>query len=1191
MNVFEQVNQLFDELFGPLRCAVFLFDDRGRLVKANRSFLKLAKAGPDDVTDMTISSFLPIGGFDMRVIDVLPEQQVTRITCPDGTVVPVGINYRKLKADDEPFAGALALIRDLREINTVKDEMKQLTIVNEALRDQLSGQEPDKNLLERRQLEQDVRAAKSYLEHVIESCGDGIVIVDGNGFITGVNQSFAGMLGKAKEEIIGQLTYELGPMAGTYHATTGESVVLDQSYTDYNVEKMQQFTKPEEGGKIENWEFYVRHKSGDLVPLDMTITFQFDEHGAITGGVGTARDITERKKAEKEVREAKDFLENVLEACGDGIFITDAFSVITRVNQSFADMLGKTKEEIEGISLAEMGPIEGTFTSTTGEPVVLDKAYRTKRLRQLEEHFLRRGDDLMLESWEQYFFHKSGTVVPMELTYTFQMDTGDEIVGGVGSARDITERKKAEKALHDAQEYRTRFFTNITHEFRTPLTLAIGPVEGILRGEFGSVTQDIHQQLAISLKNSRRLLKLVTQLLDLSRLRSGGKSLLYEKKEAKAFVSAILDFFSHIAEKKKINLIFVPHRDVHRITIDAGKMEKVLFNLIGNAFKFTPEGGNITVSVEPVHEDTGDYIKLSVKDTGIGIKQEEQPHIFTRFTQAMAGGAREQAGTGIGLAHAKELVEFMGGRITLQSEYAKGSTFSVYVPAAPVQAGQEPAHVNSEEDELYVKPDVETADVTPEEAAAPEGISGTKPLVLVVDDNPDVCRYIAGIVKRDYDYSTAASGREGLSRIQKHTPDIILCDVMMPEMDGYGFLRQVKADAHLKKIPFVFITARADIEMKIEGLEEGADDYIVKPFNSLELLARIKALLRIRDLLGKTEVQQKTIEGLTGKLQDKYSYGNIIGSSPAMRALYQMIDTVKDSDASILVTGETGTGKELIANAVHYNSPWKDSPMISVNCGAIPKELMEREFFGHVKGAYTGAVESRRGYFEEADGGTLFLDEIGEMDKNMQVKLLRVLERKEIVRIGDTVPKKVHVRIIAATNKDLLAEVHKGAFREDLYYRIYVVPLHVPPLRQRREDIPVLIEHFLQEFRLNTGKDIPALSEEDMERFLSYTFPGNVRELKHLIERYCLLGGSADSLFLPGRQGAAPLADGVALDDVFSSDKPLKAAGRRAKARAERDVLLHALGTCSNDYRATAKKLNISIASFYSKIKEYGIGE
>ncbi|MCP4713701.1 MAG: sigma-54-dependent Fis family transcriptional regulator, partial [Deltaproteobacteria bacterium] len=304
-----------------------------------------------------------------------------------------------------------------------------------------------------------------------------------------------------------------------------------------------------------------------------------------------------------------------------------------------------------------------------------------------------------------------------------------------------------------------------------------------------------------------------------------------------------------------------------------------------------------------------------------------------------------------------------------------------------------------------------------------------------------------------------------------------------------------------------------------------------------------------------------------------------------MRKIYQLIETIKDSDSHVLISGETGTGKELIANAIHYSSLRRSGTMVSVNCGAIPKELMEREFFGHVKGAYTGAVASRKGYFQEADGGTLFLDEIGEMDRDMQVKLLRVLERGEVVRVGDSAPSQVDVRLVAATNKNLLAEVQQGRFREDLYYRIHVIPIHLPPLRQRREDVPLLVEHFCAKLREKNAKNLPDIDEAQMRIFMDYAYPGNVRELEHMVERFCLLGGIMENLFPAQPSQAAALTAGFSCDELLSGPAPLKAAARLGKAEAEKELIAYALKLCNDDYAETSRRLGIGRSSFYDKLK------
>jgi two-component system NtrC family response regulator len=696
------------------------------------------------------------------------------------------------------------------------------------------------------------------------------------------------------------------------------------------------------------------------------------------------------------------------------------------------------------------------------------------------------------------------------------------------------------------------------------------------------------------LRNSRQLLKLVNQLLDFSRLESGGLAVINENKDMKEFVSAVLDSFSLIAKNKKIKLSFNLAHDVAAVSIDAGKMERILFNLVGNAFKFTPEKGEITVSLEQTMEGSVDsskenHIKITVKDTGIGIKEEHLETVFNRFMQTDTPSAKQQKGAGIGLAYAKELVEIMGGHINVESSYGKGSTFTISVPAEKVGLSKEIKKDSYQEDELYLVPEIELSDILQKEKKIKEKVSGKNPLVLIVDDNPDVLHYISSAVKREYDFITAEDGKAALNRLRKIIPDIILCDVMMPEMDGFEFLKQVKSKAGLKRVPFLFLTARASNEMIVEGLDEGADDYIVKPFNSLELLARIKSLLRIRALLGETVSQKKKINGLTRKLEEKYHYNNIVGKSPVMRKMYQLLDTIKTSDATVLVTGETGTGKELIANAIHYNSQRKDKSIIYVNCGAIPRELMESEFFGNVKGAFTGADDNRKGYFETADKGTLFLDEVGEMDKELQVKLLRVFEHGEITPVGASKPTKVDVRLIAATNKDLREEIKNGNFREDLYYRFHVIPIHVPPLRERKDDIPLLIEHFLKTFQTKHGKEATQLSEKDLSFFMNYSYPGNVRELANMVERLCLGNVDTESVLNSTLLKQVLTTEDYDFDAFLSSSNPLKVMYQEAKDRVEKDFIVHTLEKCNRDFKKTTEMLAISRSYLYKKLKEFEI--
>ncbi|MBM4311568.1 MAG: response regulator, partial [Deltaproteobacteria bacterium] len=681
--------------------------------------------------------------------------------------------------------------------------------------------------------------------------------------------------------------------------------------------------------------------------------------------------------------------------------------------------------------------------------------------------------------------------------------------------------------------------------------------------------------------------------------------LFWEKKDLGSIAATVLDAFAVIAAKKNITASVAAEPSLPAVPVDTPSYEKVLFNLIGNAFRFTPEGGAITVGLSrapdgiPAGEtvvtradglaiSADSHVRLCVLDTGIGIRPEHLKLVFDRFKQAGENLALERGGSGIGLAHTRELIENMRGTITVASTPGTGSQFCVYLPLAQPEAvviHPEPTETGGRL--LALDGAVETADLNGQDRAPAHTVTGTRPLLLIVDDNQDVAGYIAGIVRNEYDCVCAENGREALRLLEQYSPDLIISDIMMPHMDGYELLRRLKSSEQRQAIPFIFLTAKADVEMRIEGLEAGADDYISKPFNSLELLARVKAVLRLKALQHETNQQKHEIAELMRRLSTTDSYGGIVGTSPAMRRVYTLIESIRHSDSHVLISGETGTGKELVARAIHLNSRRSQGPFITVNCGAIPAALMESEFFGHVKGSFTGAVRDSRGLFQEADGGTLFLDEIGEMGLDMQVKLLRVLEHGEFMRVGSSVASKVDARIIVATNKNLKDEVLSGNFREDLYFRIHIIPIHLPPLRQRLDDIPLLIEHFLDEYAKKHATAPPRLTQKDMEFFLGYSYPGNVRELQNMLDRLCLMGGSAAELVASqGSSGGLQLQHSHAdTADVLNSDDPL----RDARARVEKDIILKTLEMCNNNHTQAAGALKISRASLYKKIRQYGL--
>jgi len=375
----------------------------------------------------------------------------------------------------------------------------------------------------------------------------------------------------------------------------------------------------------------------------------------------------------------------------------------------------------------------------------------------------------------------------------------------------------------------------------------------------------------------------------------------------------------------------------------------------------------------------------------------------------------------------------------------------------------------------------------------------TKPMqkILIVDDDPEILEIIADILREGgYAVDTAPDGINAIRHIDADFYDLVITDLNLPKMDGMMVLRHVvdqSADTMC-----VILTGYGTIKSAVEAIKTGAFDYISKPIKSGEILMVVEKALRYKHL------ERENIL-LRRQLRKKYRFENFVGDSRPIQKVFELIEKVADTDSTVLITGESGTGKELIAKAIHYNSYRRDNPMVVINCGAIPEELLESELFGHEKGAFTGAHKSRIGRFELANEGTIFLDEIGDMSPNLQVKLLRVLQEQKFERVGSTRTIKVDIRIVAATNKNLISAVNKGTFREDLYYRLNVIPIKVPPLRHRKSDIPLLVDFFLKKFNEEKRKHVKEFLPEAMDAVLHYDWRGNVRELENLVERVIIL--------------------------------------------------------------------------------------
>jgi two-component system response regulator PilR (NtrC family) len=454
--------------------------------------------------------------------------------------------------------------------------------------------------------------------------------------------------------------------------------------------------------------------------------------------------------------------------------------------------------------------------------------------------------------------------------------------------------------------------------------------------------------------------------------------------------------------------------------------------------------------------------------------------------------------------------------------------------------------------------------------------------ILVVDDEQSMREFLDIMLKKEgYKVSLASNGEEVLKYIGKDIFDLVLLDIRMPKMDGITVLRKIKSTS--PETVVIMITAYDSSDTAIKAMKEGAYDYIPKPFKIDEIK------LIIKNALEKKHLQKENIL-LKQVVRDRYVFDNIIGQSPKMLALYDLLEKVAPTKTNVLITGESGTGKELVAKAIHFNSPRKEKPFVTLNCGAIPEALIESELFGHMKGAFTDAIATKKGLFEMADEGTIFLDEISELPLMMQVKLLRVLQNREFKRVGGTEDIHVDVRIIAATNKDLEKAVKEKRFREDLYYRLNVIQIKLPSLRERREDIPVLAAHFLKRYSEELNKNISGISPEALHLFLNYEYPGNVRELQNIIERAVALGTEQELTAhnlrtyldeqIHTKKGMIDLDipnEGIDLEKVVED--------------LERTLLLKALDKTRGIKKKAAELLHINFRSMRYRLEKYGLND
>ncbi len=458
-----------------------------------------------------------------------------------------------------------------------------------------------------------------------------------------------------------------------------------------------------------------------------------------------------------------------------------------------------------------------------------------------------------------------------------------------------------------------------------------------------------------------------------------------------------------------------------------------------------------------------------------------------------------------------------------------------------------------------------------------------KPRILVTDDEESIREFLDIMLRKEgYEITCVEDGKQAAEILKKKTFDMVISDLQMPNMTGIELLKHVRES--YPELIFMMITAFGTTESAVEAMKMGAYDYITKPFKIDEVRINIANALRSKNL----EVENRTLKK---ELEKEYSFQNLVGNSEAMHKIYSLVKRVSDSPTNVLITGESGTGKEMVAKAIHYNGPLKDKAFVTINCGAIPENLMESEMFGHKKGSFTGAVVDKPGLFEVADGGSLFLDEVGELPLSIQVKLLRAIQERVIRRVGATEDLHVDVRIIAATNRNLEDMVADGSFRQDLFYRLNVINIRTPSLRERRDDIALLANHFLAKYNSKLTKNIAAISREAMDLLKKYDYPGNVRELENIIERTVALEAGATVLpeSLPpfvntpsGRKMASSEGIEISAEEGIDLQKVLD--------QIEKELLIKAIHAAGGTKKRAAKLLGITFRSMRYRVEKFSLG-
>jgi two-component system response regulator AtoC len=899
----------------------------------------------------------------------------------------------------------------------------------------------------------------------------------------------------------------------------------------------------------------ARRKDGTEFPVEVSLSFIKTEDGVIAMGFIT--DITERKQAEEALaREAQEvarlgeeakvreaFIRDVVESIRDGIVVVDREGRISAWNRSMEELSGMTAIEVRGLPILKAFP-----------------KLKAQGFAKVIERILEENEEVALGGFEHETRFRGR--VTMDLKGSPLRTLTGEVIGAVFALEDATERIELERIARQSEKMAAvgTLAAGIAHEINNPIGIITSRVELMLmEARERRLKREVIKDLRVLEKHAGRVAKITQGLLSFSRQAPWKLTSV----DVNQVVEEALLLVEKQLSKEGITLKKNLARDLPKIQGSANHLEQVIVNLLTNAREAMPRGGALTVSTtghrppstdDRMEEDRGgrqtsassdfgelpsglslrvedsravvedDMVEIQISDTGLGIPSEILPRIFDPFFTT------KEQGSGLGLSVTYGIVREHGGTINVDSRPGEGSTFIIQLPIP----------------------------------------GGSKTGVL------ENCSRI--LDRLGYEPLLELDGGKGVGRFEQEHPVVTLTDLRMPGMDGLEVLRTIRQiDPEALVILF---TAFATVETAVEAVKEGAFDYIPKPFSADQLQLVIERALTQRRLL---EENRRLREQLT----DTYRFESIVGRSRPMVQVYDLIKKVASSEANILILGESGTGKELIARCIHANSPRAARAFVPVDCASLPEHLLESELFGHEKGAFTGAVTMRRGLFEEADGGTSFLDEVGDIPLQLQAKLLRVLQERQVRRVGGNRFIDVDVRVISATHQNLGDMVQEGRFREDLYYRLNVISLPLPPLRDRPGDIPILAYHFLRKYAAQSGKEIKGISPETLELLEAYPWAGNVRELQNVMERAVVLAEGEmvapaelpANLRLPQKVPAAMVADHLSL----------KRAKRQWVEAFEREYLIALLKKHQGNISQAAKTAGVDRKTIHRLIKRYRI--